>query len=71
MAVCARCPNYAAQRFREDLCLDAGELIEAAEGVVTPTDPLSGAAAEGRKSPLRAQKEDAVSIATCAGVCLL
>jgi amidase len=29
-----------AGRFREDLCLDAGEVIEAAEGVATPIDPL-------------------------------
>ncbi len=28
-------------RNREDLCLDAGEVIEAAEGVVTPVDPAS------------------------------
>src|SRR5262245_4587875 len=28
-----------AMRNREDLCLDAGEMIEAAEGVVTPIDP--------------------------------
>jgi amidase len=26
-------------RFREDLALDAGEVIEAAEGVVAPVDP--------------------------------
>lgn len=26
-------------RWREDLCLDAGEVIEACEGVVTPLDP--------------------------------
>ena len=30
-----------AMRNREDLCLDAGEVIEAAEGVVTPVDPAS------------------------------
>jgi amidase len=29
-----------APRFREDLCLDAGEVIEAAEGVVTPIDAV-------------------------------
>ena len=34
-----------APRFREDLCLDAGEVIEAAEGVVTPIDPLTSAVA--------------------------
>jgi amidase len=28
-----------APRFREDLCLDAGEVIEAAEGAVVPIDP--------------------------------
>lgn len=28
-----------ATRWREDLCLDAGEVIEACEGVVTPVDP--------------------------------
>ena len=30
-----------AARFREDLCLDAGEVIEAAEGVVAPIDPVA------------------------------
>ncbi|WIM14087.1 amidase [Enhydrobacter sp.] len=30
-----------AMRNREDLCLDAGEVIEAAEGVVTPIDPAA------------------------------
>jgi amidase len=30
-----------AGRFREDLCLDAGEVIEAAEGVVAPIDPVA------------------------------
>jgi amidase len=29
-----------APRFREDLSLDAGEAIEAAEGVVMPIDPV-------------------------------
>ena len=29
-----------APRFREDLCLAAGEVIEAAEGIVTPVDPV-------------------------------
>lgn len=31
-----------APRFREDLCLSAGEVIEAAEGVVVPVDPFAG-----------------------------
>ena len=34
-----------APRFREDLCLDAGEVIEAAEGVVTPIDPVPSSSA--------------------------
>jgi len=29
-------------RNREDLCLDAGEVIEAAEGIVQPVDPAAG-----------------------------
>ena len=31
-----------AMRNREDLCLDAGEVIEACEGVVKPIDPERG-----------------------------
>ena len=31
-----------APRFREDLCLEAGEVIEAAEGVVVPVEPFAG-----------------------------
>lgn len=31
-----------APRFREDLCLEAGEVIEAAEGVVVPVEPFRG-----------------------------
>ena len=31
-----------AMRNREDLCLDAGEVIEAAEGTVAPIDPERG-----------------------------
>jgi amidase len=34
-----------ADRFREDLCFDAGEAIEAAVGVFTPIDPRSTRAA--------------------------
>jgi amidase len=36
------CPGVQilAPRFREDLCLDAGEVIEAAEGAVTAIDPI-------------------------------
>ncbi|MBV8094051.1 MAG: hypothetical protein JO110_12690 [Acetobacteraceae bacterium] len=30
-----------AGRFHEDLCLEAGEVIEAVEGAVTPIDPLN------------------------------
>ncbi len=30
-----------ASRFREDLCLEAGEVIEAAEGVVVPVEPFA------------------------------
>jgi len=29
-----------ASRFRQDLCLEAGEVIEAAEGVVAPIDRM-------------------------------
>jgi amidase len=31
-----------APRLREDLCLEAGEVIEAAEGVVAPVEPFAG-----------------------------
>jgi amidase len=31
-----------APRFREDLCLAAGEVVEAAEGVVAPVEPFRG-----------------------------
>ena len=31
-----------APRLREDLCLEAGEVIEAAEGVVVPVEPFAG-----------------------------
>jgi amidase len=31
-----------APRFREDLCLAAGEVIEAAEGIVAPVEPFGG-----------------------------
>jgi amidase len=34
-----------APRFREDLCLDAGEVIETAKGVVAPVDPVASPAA--------------------------
>jgi amidase len=34
-----------APRFREDLCLDAGDVMEAAEGVVAPIDPVTSASA--------------------------
>jgi hypothetical protein len=30
------------RRFREDLLLSAGEVIEAAEGIFTPIDPVVG-----------------------------
>lgn len=33
-----------ASRWREDLCLDAGEIIEAGEGVVRPVEPLQSPA---------------------------
>jgi len=36
----AICDPDLAPRFREDLCLDAGEVIEAAAGVVMPIDPV-------------------------------
>jgi amidase len=44
MAVCAQVWQILAPRFREDLCLDAGETIEAAEGVVMAIDPVQGSA---------------------------
>ncbi|HZU90843.1 MAG TPA: amidase [Stellaceae bacterium] len=37
-----------APRLREDLCLEAGEVIEAAEGVVAPIDPVAAPAADRR-----------------------
>ena len=41
-----------AMRNREDLCLDAGEVIEAAEGVVRPIDPARVATAAVNTSSL-------------------
>ena len=39
-----------AMRNREDLCLDAGEVIEACEGVVTPVDRWEHTSVSSRHS---------------------
>jgi amidase len=43
MELCGQGSKILAPRFREDLCLDAGEVVEAAEGIVTPIDPMMSA----------------------------
>jgi Asp-tRNA(Asn)/Glu-tRNA(Gln) amidotransferase A subunit family amidase len=38
-------------RYREDLCLDAGQAIEASLGIITPIDPRQTVTADGPSTP--------------------